>query len=264
MSGNRAGARTRVIAVRGEPDCQLWLRYSDDNGRTWSESADITRQGRDYDRWGHAVFGPGHGIETSSGRLVIPVNEPGEVDGTYNRSVSFAIYSDDGGATWNRGSHMNAPTNENQIVELDDGRLLIDARQTDGGPTRYSATSNDQGETWENQHRGQVCAPIAASILRYPRTDKGSLLLWSGIKGPGRSNLVLRLSSDQGVSFPIELLIGSGPTAYSDKTLMRQGDIGILWEGGSESPYEKVIFTRIPAEIITKLEVLSTLNSDVH
>jgi len=242
----------------GKFDNQIWLRYSDDNGNTWSKVKNITRQARDFKRWGHATLGPGHGIQTSKGRLVVPVNEPGIIDTSKVRSISFVIFSDDGGNNWKRGQNINVPTNENQIVELDDGRIMIDARQSTSSETRWQALSNDQGQTWDKARPGQVCAPICAGIIRYPRQGKSSLLLWSGIKGPGRSNLILRLSSDQGQSFPVELLIGLGPTAYSDITLLDKGDIGILWEGGIEGRYEKIIFTRIPHKIIKDLEQLST------
>jgi sialidase-1 len=145
-----------------------------------------------------------------------------------------------------------------RLLKLDDGRIMIDGVRVHHQKTRWQALSIDQGQTWDKARPGQECAPICAGIIRYPRQGKSSLLLWSGIKGPGRSNLILRLSSDQGQSFPVELLIGPGPTAYSDITLLDKGDIGILWEGGIEGRYEKIIFTRIPHKIIKDLEQLST------
>ena len=56
----------------GTDDAQSWLRYSDDQGRSWSDARDITRQARDYDGWGSIFFGPGGAIQTKSGRLVFP------------------------------------------------------------------------------------------------------------------------------------------------------------------------------------------------
>ncbi len=250
----------------GTLDNQLWMRYSDDNGNTWSEAVDITHQARDFDNWGNVVFGPGHGIETRTGRLVIPSYSQIKTDSYF----FFTLYSDDGGRSWRRGKKSNINANESQIVELDDGRLMIDSRQGEGTSlnhigTRWTAISKNQGETWGELKQGQVCPKIGASIIRYPRPDNSnnSLLLWSGLKGPGRINLILRLSSDQGQSFPIELLISPGPAAYSVMSLIDKGDVGILWEGG-EHRSEKIIFTRIPMEVIMNLELLSTVNRDVH
>jgi sialidase-1 len=245
----------------GTLDNQLWMRFSDDHGYSWSDAEDITHQGRDVERWGNAVFGPGHGIETRTGRLIIPVNAPGKFDDDSLKTASFALYSDDGGKSWKRGQQINAHTTENQIVELDDGRLMIDARQKDAINTRWMAISNDQGQTWTQPEPSHISAQICASIIKYPQPNhNNSLLIWSGIKGPGRTNLILRLSKDQGQSFPVELLIGQGPTAYSVLTLLDKGDVGILWEGGKESPYEKIIFTRIPRDVIMQLHLLSTVN----
>ena len=266
----RSGNPGPMVSRPGEMDCQLKIRYSDDNGETWSDERDITHQGRDVKNWGIAVFGPGHGIETAAGRLVIPVNanSPGYAfDHPDKKWSAFALYSDDGGENWKRGEQVNEFACENQIVELDDGRLMMDSRVSDRDPGfRWTFISHDQGETWSEPEPGQVCPPIAASIIRYPHLDKSknSLLLWSGLKGPGRNNLVVRLSSDQGNSFPVELLAGAGHAAYSDMTLLDNGDVGVLWEGGEETPYDNLIFTRIPKEVIEKLELISGINSEVY
>lgn len=219
----------------GKPDSQVWFRFTEDNGKTWSNANDITRQARDYEKWPCTVLGPGHGIKTNSGRLVIPANAQYK-SGDSLKLGSFALFSDDGGKSWERGQKLNVNTSESQIVELDDGRLMINARQKDESGKRWVAISNDGGKTWGKLQKGQVSPPIAASIIRYPLQDKNSLLLWSGPQGPKtRTNLMLRTSSDQGVSFPTEFLVSKGPAAYSDLTNIKNGDVGILWEGGHES-----------------------------
>ena len=251
----------------GTLDNELRMRFSNDNGRTWSDAKDITQQGRDVEHWSYTGFGPGCGIETRTGRLVIPAyaNALELADDDPSKRAAFALYSDNGGLNWKRGKQINVNTNENQIVELDDGRLMVDARQSDRTlETRWVAISNDQGETWSEPEKGQVCDRICAGIVRYPRTGESSLLLWSGIKGPGRANLILRLSSDQGRSFPVELLIGKGPAAYSVLTLIDKTDIGILWEGGKENTYEKIIFTLVPKKIIINLNRLAIMNRNIH
>ncbi len=54
---------------------------------------------------------------------------------------------------------------------------------------------------------------------------------------------------DEGASFPVEIMVGPGPSAYSDLAALDDGSVGILWEGGKESCYEKIIFTRLTAGI---------------
>ncbi len=244
----------------GSLDNQLWMTYSDDNGESWSAAEDITRQGRNVERWGKAVFGPGHGMETSAGRLVVPVNAPFDA-GEAEQTASFAIYSDDKGKTWKRGQQIKAWTNENQIAELDDGRLLMDARQGANLANRWNAFSDNGGKSWSEPEPGQVVPGICTSLARYNKAREAgdSIFLWSGLN-PGiphaawaypssRKNLVLRLSADQCRSFPVELLIGPGPAGYSDLCVLKDGSVGVLWEGGKTDYREKVFFTRLPPAI---------------
>ncbi len=260
-----------VIGRRSRPgttDNRVMMRFSDDNGKSWSDAEDITKQARS-EEWGYSNFGPGHGIQTGTGRLIIPAfaNALQLQDDDPQKRAAFALYSDDGGKTWQRGQQIDVNTNENQIVELSDGRLMIDARQSSSVyPARWTAVSNDGGQTWSKPEQGQVCAQICAGLLSYPLKGKSSnsLLIWSGIKGPKRTNLILRLSYDQGKTFPIEMLIGPGPAGYSDLTLFGNGDVGMLWENGKESMSEKILFTRIPQKIVMNMYQISTLNRDVN
>lgn len=278
----RASGRVIVVFCRWEPgrggknsrpgtsDNQLWLRTSDDSGRTWSPAADITAMGRDMERWGQAVPGPGHGIQAADGRLVIPVNAPclppdPAPERTYGlaagaggpvpaRTSSFALFSDDRGATWRRGRPLGRFTTENQVVELDDGRLMMDARQKEAVAHRWVAFSDDRGESWSAPRPGQELTQICAAIARGPAPADGPApLYWSGLKTPvpgsasdqARRDLVLRVSRDGGDTFPGELEIGPGPAAYSDLAVLPDGSAGILWEGGEEWRYEKIFFTRV-------------------
>ncbi len=252
----------------GTSDNRVMMRFSDDNGKSWSNAEDITHQARAKE-WGYTCLGPGHGIQTSTGRLIMPAfaNAPQLQDDEPKKRAAFALYSDDGGKSWKRGQQIDVNTNENQIVELSDGRLMIDARQSNPiYPARWTAISSDGGQTWSKPEQGQVCTQVCAGILSYPLRsgDLETLLLWSGIKGPKRRNLILRLSYDQGITFPIELLIGTGPAGYSDLTLFENGDVGILWETGKESINEKILFTRIPQEVIMNMLQVSIINRDVH
>ncbi len=286
----RASGRLIVVFNRWQPgrggrnsrpgtlDNQLWLRRSDDHGRSWSEAVDITAQGRDIQTWGQAVPGPGHGIQTAGGRLVIPVNAPclpadpahpershglstaaadraDESGPAPARTSSFALYSDDGGHSWRRGRPNGRFTTESQIVELEDGRLMMDARQKDAVPHRWVAFGDDGGESWSEPRPGQVLTQICAAVGRCQLPGGGSVLVWSGLRAPAsaeapaaeqRRDLVVRLSRDQGRSFPVERLIGPGPAAYSDLAILEVGVVGVLWEGGGDHRYEKVTFTRVP------------------
>ena len=122
-----AGARSIItLFIRWEPGRgtrnsqpgtnhnQTWLRYSDDNGVTWSRPREITRQARDFEKWGAIFVGSGSGIQTRTGRLIIPATR--KLEGTSDLTGtqrSYMLYSDDGGANWQRGQRLGVLSNEN-------------------------------------------------------------------------------------------------------------------------------------------------------
>ncbi|MCA9103537.1 MAG: exo-alpha-sialidase [Planctomycetales bacterium] len=65
--------RSSLTARAGTRDAQNWARYSADGGATWSEPIDLTDVARDVANWGGSFYGPGGGIQTRSGRLIVPL-----------------------------------------------------------------------------------------------------------------------------------------------------------------------------------------------
>ena len=63
--------------------------------------------------------------------------------------------------------------------------------------------------------------------------------------------MTVRLSYDEGKTWPAQQLLHEGPSAYSCLTRLHDGDVGILFEAGREGPYETIRFVRFP---ITWLE----------
>jgi sialidase-1 len=255
---DRQTARVWVIYLRSKPerstatsrpgtdDMQTLARSSADHGLTWSEPIDLTQVARDdHDpTWQASVVGPGGAIQMRSGRLVAPVwkVKPYGV---------FAIFSDDHGQTWQRGALAPGDRggNEDQLVELADGRLLLDIRQS-GGPHRWVATSEDGGQTWSAPRAGEAVTPVACAIERLTLQSAGddrNRILWTGPRGPGRKTLVARISEDEGQTFPAERLIADEPAAYSDLTLLPDKSAGVLWERGN---YRFITFTRLSLEFL--------------
>lgn len=133
---------------------------STDGGYTWAPLRDITAAYREfpYD-WNVSATGPGHGIVLKNGRLVAPIwLAHGEVENgdTYSvkhyPSVSGAIYSDDGGATWHAGAMFTdsgdiMDCNETACVQLGDGSLLFNIRHRGAVNKRALGISMDGGES---------------------------------------------------------------------------------------------------------------------
>jgi sialidase-1 len=235
--------RTAVKTARpGTDDIQLAARWSDDNGLTWSDRIDLTSVSRDLTstNWQGTVVGPAGMIQDRKGRLIAPAWK------VYPWQ-HFAIYSEDHGKTWKRGAFVpgDETGDENQIVELADGRLLMDMRQSKG-PHRYFSTSNDGGKTWSKRTPGLEAPPVCCAIARWTSNSAGddkNRILWTGPAGPGRSNLVARISFDEGQTFGPAHLLYPGPAAYSSLSLLKDGRMGVLFE---RNKYGFISFLALP------------------
>lgn len=233
--------RNTDAARPGTDDAANLARTSDDNGVTWSEPIDQTKVARDMadPQWRISVPGPGGAIQDRKGRLIVPMWKVAPWGG-------FAIFSEDHGRTWQRGAIVPGKQggDEDQLVELSDGRILLDIRQH-GGPHRWMATSSDGGRTWSAPRPGVPVTPVCCAIERYTRKSAGDdcdRIVWTGPAGPGRSKLVVRTSVDEGLTFPYERVISEGPAAYSDLTVLKDKSVGVLWERGN---YRFITFTRL-------------------
>lgn len=225
---------------------QTWALYSDDSGVTWSPPQRI-RVPR-YELSGSSDIYPnlGSGIQMRSGRLIVPATRR-----TVGKTQSFALYSDDNGAEWHAGDVVEAAVNEAQIVELIDGRLLMSVRPN-SGYDRLVAWSSDGGEHWTKPAPLFSSTRVAEAIERYTLAGENdsmrNRLLHTipagGSLGP-RSNLEIRISYDEGVSFGMSRTVYSGYAAYSDLVNIDSDHVGILWERGDTTSYQFITFTLV-------------------
>ena len=56
--------------------------------------------------------------------------------------------------------------------------------------------------------------------------------------------MTVRSSLDDGRTWPAERLIHEGPAAYSSLARLHDGSVGLLYEAGSEGPYEAIRLAR--------------------
>ncbi len=253
--------RHTFSARPGTDDSQVIARTSEDHGVTWSEPIDLTTASRDMNdpHWNVSVPGPGGMIQDSKGRLIAAVWMSGPKEtiealekdqGRSARWGNLVLFSEDHGKTWQRSQFVPEPAgDENQVVELKDGGILMDFRQNHG-PHRWMTVSMDGGRTWSERRPGLPVSPVACAIERFSLQSKGDdkdRILWTGPKGPDRNNLVARVSYDEGQSFPNERLIAAEPAAYSDLTILKDKSAGVLWERGN---YTKITFTRLTLDFL--------------
>jgi sialidase-1 len=258
-----------IISGEAEGTRTIWITYSDDDGLTWAEPHEITDQVK-RDNWTWYATGPGNGIQLRhgphNGRLVIPCDYVLKGGGRENGN-SHIIYSDDNGQSWQIGGEPPGMTfNESQVVELSDGRLMLNMRNYAPGGRRLRAAvpkqrgvavSNDGGQTFGRPyHDSALIEPICqASIIRYTWPDNGgrSRILFSNpASTEARERMTVRLSYDEGSTWPVEKMIHPHFSAYSSLVALPDGMVGLLYEAAEQGErYQWIEFVRFSLEWLT-------------
>lgn len=225
-----------------EETSQFVLVKSEDDGLTWSEPINITKQIKQKD-WYLLLQGPGKGITLSDGTLVFPAQFKDEKEMPH----STIIYSKDRGQSWNIGTGAKSNTTEAQVIELDDGGLMLNMRDNRNGSDksdtngRAVAVTYNLGKTWSTHSTSNGALPeptCMASLIKdefIVNGDKKELVLFSNPNSKfGRHRMTIKASFDDGESWPVESqkLIDSGSGAgYSCMTKIDEEHVGILYEG---------------------------------
>ena len=221
--------------------CYLWLRYSDDNGKTWSAPLNISESVKRDDE-GFLGVGPGRGVTVDvngTERIVFCLYDNNGIKG-FSENVC-TIYSDDNGLTWKRGEttkHRLAvgKTSESQIVNMPDGSLRIYARNA-FSYVSY-ADSYDGGVTW-SKFRCDLNLPSNGNcMVSFINVDKKingkSVILGSYASDQNkRADGVVAvgvINEDKSVDWISKYNVNSGFFAYSCLTQLSDGNIGFLYE----------------------------------
>ena len=222
-----------IVAGTSKERTRVLVTSSKDSGKTWSELRDISETARDP-KWTWYGTGPGTGVQLKSGRLVIPAYHAHEKDGDYR---SHMVFSDDGGKSWKRGAAVGRQIGECHVVEKQDGSLVLNARTNEGKERRAVTVSNDGGETWAKAEYDDLYDPhCQGCLIRLPDADGKPRWLFSNPAGPKRRDLTVRLSPDEGRTWPRSKLLQAGDAQYSSLALLPDGTVGCLfdrWESGN-------------------------------
>jgi formylglycine-generating enzyme required for sulfatase activity len=241
--------------------------YSDDDGQTWSKFREITgpfEALKSTWAWTRFDTGPARGIKLTRGKFKGRFIQPMWLAKDLEQYRSGVIYSDDQGVTWKPGgliSEVGLNTNECSVYEGVDGTLRMNIRGGDGlpgprtQPYRLIATSNDGGLSWSKARYDQnlIGPRCLASTVRYswPEEGRSRVLFANPADEKNRINVTVRLSYDEGKSWPVAKQIFAGPTAYSCLAQLPNGDIGLLYERGDRHRYEKMTFSRFTLDWLT-------------
>jgi sialidase-1 len=233
-----------IVNGTGDGSRTVWITKSTDDGVTWAKPLEITKDVKKPE-WTWYATGPGIGIQTKSGRLVIPCDSKSEKGKVRE---SHVIFSDDHGKTWKLGGVVGPGCNESQVAELDDGTLLLNMRSFQGNNRRLIATSKDGGATFTKPVADPaLIEPVCqASLVRVP--GEKNTLLFSNPASTKREKMTVRLSRDGGKTWPVSRLLHDGPAAYSCLAVLPDGRIACLYERGDKTPYEKIVLARVSKE----------------
>ena len=249
-----------IVAGTSKDTRRVFAYCSTDDGRTWSKPVDITKAAK-RPEWGWYATGPGVGIQLRrgkhKGRLVIPCDNSC-LEFPDHKYASHVLYSDDGGKTWQLSKEIRPACNECQVVELVDGTLMMNMRSYNGKACRAVATSADGGGTWSKiRHATDLPESVCqASLVRYDAVDAGGkknrLLFSNPAVTGGRTRMTVRLSDDEGKSWPVAKLLHAGPAAYSSLAVLPDGRVACLYEAGVDHAYEAIVLARFTVEWLTR------------
>ncbi|KAM9388374.1 sialidase-3 [Phaethornis superciliosus] len=251
----------------GRNAARLCCSSTSDGGFSWTPPQDLTAQtiGPDLSRWATFAVGPGHGVQLSSGRLVVPAYAYRlrrwllglKAPPCCTQPHSLVFYSDDAGRHWRKGAQLGGhPTGECQVAEISgvDGRrprLYCNARSPRG--CRAVAFSPDEGSSFG---RPKPCKALRET----PRGCQGSVVSFTAPAGAGgdpvwllyshptderrRKDLGIYLNPtpEDGEGWERPWVLHSGPAGYSDLAVCPEGVFGCLFECGTTQPCQEICF----------------------
>jgi sialidase-1 len=204
--------------------------------------------------------GPGKGISLKDGTLVFPA----QFKDKEQMPHSTIIWSKDHGKTWNIGTGAKSNTTEAQVIELNDGGLMLNMRDNRNGADksetngRAVAVTYDLGKTWKTHatSNGALKEPTCmASLIKEDFLLKGktkSVVLFSNPDSKsGRHHITIKVSLDDAQTWPerYHRLIDSGSgRGYSCMTKIDDKHFGILYEGSQAD----LIFQKFSIDEILK------------
>ena len=226
---------------------QLLLTHSDDDGKTWSELRNLTGEIK-HPAWRLMFNGPGAGITMKDGTLVFAAQFRAADGGdTQGKPFSTILWSKNHGETWTIGTGAKIDTTEAQVVELQDGSLMLNCRDNHGG-SRTVMVTQDLGKTWRPHATDRGALPESvcmASLMRWDHPRYGSLLVFSNpATTRGRHHMTLKFSKDNAASWPEPwhvLYDSRNGSGYSCLAPAGNDHIGVLYEGSCE-----LFFMRLP------------------
>jgi sialidase-1 len=210
---------------------RVYVNVSYNDGETWDDLRNLTSPQVIPLSYTWDAVGPGNGIQIKhgvhTGRLIIP-------------AIGRNIYSDDHGLTW-QYMMINPGTSEGTIIERCNGDLIRNDRAAaeylKERHRRQVSISSDNGATWSAwASNDQLLDPICqASIIRYNDSYPPRLIFINPANINARSPMKVRISYDEGLTWPRGRYLDLARGGYSSLTKTADFNIASLQEIGKDS-----------------------------
>lgn len=227
---------------------------SDDDGKTWSDPRDMGLARPEK----HRVGNGGHGVQLPGGRLLM---NGGAHKGVGDSLKSFLLYSDDHGETWRAGDvgRRKGVVVEAATVVLADGSVMVNHR-TEGSRRKVTIYADGGTRIVRTYVDAGLPEPFChASLARYSLASEGDRdgdrdrILFvnppnasSGRYDAGkRVNITMRLSTDDGATWPVSRSLYAGPSGYSDTAVLPDKTILCLFENGKRKYNDRISVARL-------------------
>lgn len=201
-----------ILEDGGWSSVYLYVRHSDDLGRTWSEDRLFDEE--------QGMMVRNKLLELSTGRWLLPAYDEKSWEG-------FCYISDDRGESWNRGAMMPAevPLIQPTVIERPDGSVLAYMRTGAEERRIWASTSEDGGETWSPCEKTGLKNPNSG--IDMTKTTTGRLVLVFNNVEEGRTPLHVALSHDTGQTWPTIGVIETGEGEFSYPSIIQSAE-GLL------------------------------------
>ncbi|KAG9330054.1 hypothetical protein JZ751_027359, partial [Albula glossodonta] len=266
----------------GKNKARLCHVTSNDNGQTWSEATDLTESviGDQVASWATFAVGPGHGIQMTDGKLVIPAYAYNIQKSCFCIPIccnvlpySFAFYSDDNGMTWKVGEQIHLESCECEMAEIIDqcrkSHLYCNARNPKGGCRVEALCESSARNAFGMPHLATKLVDTGGgcqgSVIGFPapkshpdeqnadnKEDRPTWLLYSHPTDKSKRiklGIYLNRSPLNPLGWEEPWIIHHGPSGYSDLALGE--NFGCLMECGSKSELEEIAFVQFSIEQVT-------------
>ena len=224
----------------------LWVRYSDDNGKTWSNPQIISEFVKN-EKESFLGVGPGRGVvinHNGKERVLFCVYDN---NGLFKDPIfenASVVYTDDNGATWHRSNKIKikkgiGKTSESQLVKIE-GKNYTALRIYARNLSNYIAyaDSTDGGVTWTEFRADRTLEGTKNCMVSLMETSKKIdgkqvILCSAGGNLKSRADGILRVgvTEDNGqINWISKYHLTQGFYGYSCLTELSDGNFAVFYE----------------------------------